>query len=89
MLGYISWVSYIGQTNWPNAVELATGHGGHPRATLQASYRFTLLACESNNNKVIRLGVKAVPSVTVCVMHQVLGATWRVSPGRWKIYYDD
>ena len=60
MLGYISWVSYIGQTNWPNAVELATGHGGHPRATLQASYRFTLLACESN--KVIRLGVKAVPS---------------------------
>ena len=39
MLEYISWVSYIGQINWPNAVELTTGHDGHPRANLH-------IACE-------------------------------------------
>ena len=33
-LGYIFWVNYIGQINWPNAVELTTGRGGHPRAAL-------------------------------------------------------
>ena len=47
MLGYISWISYIGHINWSNDVELTTSRGGQPRATLPYRLR-----------KVIHLGVK-------------------------------